>query len=302
MRKRFVSAWFLATLLCALTWGVPSASAAPLAPALGPLDELGRVRSVWLHAPEGARHGDTLQVLVALHGMGGNGPDFARDLVADADRNGWLLVAPTIEYGDWRDPSQVAREEPNLTAWLASYLDALPSQTGFALRPRVLLFGHSRGAQLAHRTALFYPERVLAVAAVSAGTYTVPLTQTAQGKALPFPFGIGDFQKVTGHAWNRAALRGVQFWIAVGADDTNPADLPRQWDPYLGTTRVQRARSFSEALTGAGDRALLTLYPNAKHGLTSEMRAGACTFLRAISITYAVPVIPLPTAHHPTAF
>src|ERR1051326_5336310 len=44
------------------------------------------------------------QVLVALHGMGGNGPDFAAPLAAQADANGWLIVAPTISYGDWTNP------------------------------------------------------------------------------------------------------------------------------------------------------------------------------------------------------
>ncbi len=271
-------------------------------PALGLADELGHVRSVWVRAPDGVRRGDALRVLVALHGMGGNGPDFAGDLVSEADRNGWLLIAPTIDYGDWRDPNQVAQEDADLTRWLSNYLQALPAQTGFRALPRVLLFGHSRGAQLAHRMALFYPERVLAVAALSAGTYTVPMAQSSQGKPLLFPFGTGDVQKYTGRAWNRVALRSVNFWVAVGAEDSNAADVPRQWDPYIGSTRVQRARAFSDALTSAGDRALLVLYPGAKHGLTPEMRQGAYTFLRAISLKSDLALEPLPTAHHPSAF
>src|SRR4051812_40409922 len=60
------------------------------------------IRSVFLRAPRGGTiPGKPLQVLLALHGMGGNGADFSKDLFEQADRYGWLLVAPTIDYGDW---------------------------------------------------------------------------------------------------------------------------------------------------------------------------------------------------------
>jgi hypothetical protein len=46
--------------------------------------------------PPGASAAEPLTVLLALHGMGGNGPDFARALTTKAARRGWLLVAPTL--------------------------------------------------------------------------------------------------------------------------------------------------------------------------------------------------------------
>ena len=135
------------------------------------------IRSVFVRAPHGGTlPGKPVQVLLALHGMGGNGEDFSKELVDQADRYGWLIVAPTIAYGDWTNTNVVAREEPVLIHALVDYLDQLPLLTGLQTRRLVLLLGHSRGAQLAHRFAEFRPDKVLAVAALSAGTYTLPLS------------------------------------------------------------------------------------------------------------------------------
>ncbi len=118
------------------------------------------IRSVYVRAPQrNPSPGKPLQVLLALHGMSGNGVDFSRDLVEQADHYGWLLVAPTIDYGDWTNPNVVAREEPILIRALADYLDQLPQLTELPVRHLVLVLGHSRGAQLAHRFAEFRPGR-----------------------------------------------------------------------------------------------------------------------------------------------
>ena len=209
--------------------------------------------------------------------MGGNGESFARELTEQADRYGWLIVAPTIDYGDWRDPNQVAREDPRLIGALIDYLDQLPARTGWQTRPEVLLLGHSRGAQLAHRFAEFRPDRALAVAALSAGTYTLP------GSALSFPFGVKDLAQYGGRPFDKSTFDDVPFWVGVGSDDTNPADLPRQWDQSQGTTRVQRAQAFESALRQLGVHALLRVFHGTQHDLTSEMRVSACSFLNRIA-------------------
>src|SRR5205085_11930421 len=184
-----------------------------------------QIKSVYVRAARGASPTRPQQVLVALHGMGGNGEAFARDLVEQADQYGWLLVAPTIEYGNWTDPTQVASEDPKLIKALVDYVEQLPQMTGYPIRRQLLLLGHSRGAQLAHRFAEFRPDKVLAVAALSAGTYTLP---TAAG--LSFPYGVKDLAQYAGRAFDAARFGNVQFWVGVGGQDTNPADLPRQWD------------------------------------------------------------------------
>jgi pimeloyl-ACP methyl ester carboxylesterase len=213
--------------------------------------------------------------------MGGSGEAFANDLFDQADRYGWIIVAPTIDFGDWTRPEVVAAEEPGLIAALSDYVDQLPSIVGMPVRRTILLLGHSRGAQLAHRFAEFRPERVLAVAALSAGTYTLP------NGSLSFPYGVNDLASYSGTSFDAARVGGVLFWVGVGAQDTNPADIPRQWDAFEGTTRVQRAAAFASALQQMGASAVLQVFGGTSHGLTNEMRNAACTFLGGATLPSA---------------
>lgn len=273
-------------LLLLLAWlALPgAASAEPRAVAGEPPAQ---VRSVFVRVPYGAQPGRPLRVLVAVHGMGGSGEPFARDLFEQADREQWLIVAPTFEYGDWRDPAQVAREDPALIRWLADYTARLKVTTGWSVKSRLFLLGHSRGAQLVQRFAFVYPERSLAVAALSAGTYTLPVSRSERWGTLAFPYGVGDLNARTGRVFNRVLAESVHYWVGVGADDTNPADLPRQWDPYIGTTRVQRARSFQAAMRSFGAETTLQVFRGAGHGLTSQMRKDACSFFKRTALEVA---------------
>jgi pimeloyl-ACP methyl ester carboxylesterase len=252
------------------------------------------VRAVYVRPPRGvATATKPLQVLLALHGMGGNGEDFSRELMERADHYGWLIIAPTIEYGDWTNPNVVAREDPLLIRSLSDYLDQLPQLMGIQTRRQVLVLGHSRGAQLAHRFAEFKPERVLAVAALSAGTYTLPQTSGTQVK---FPYGLNDLSQYAGHAFDPSRFAGVAFWVGVGGQDTNPADLPRQWDLIEGTTRLQRAQAFEVVMKRLGANLILRVFGNARHEVTSEMRLAACAFLGSAMLPRAPHGTPLSLA------
>src|SRR5581483_5075270 len=92
-----------------------------------------------------------------------------------AAQNGWILVAPTFHYRDNFNPDSVLQDDTQLIPRLKQYLDELPARTGLPIRPRVLLYGFSRGGQIVHRFAEFYPDRTLAVALFAAGTYTLPV-------------------------------------------------------------------------------------------------------------------------------
>jgi pimeloyl-ACP methyl ester carboxylesterase len=209
------------TLLALLAPG--SAAFAAQGPSVATLRARGaaEVQDVFVHLPNGAAPDqitEPLQVLVALHGMGNNGVDFGNPLVSMADAHGWLLVAPTIAYGDWTNPDQIAREEPALIAWLSDYISNLSQTLGVPVQPRVLLFGHSRGAQLALRFTEIHPAQVVGVAAVSAGTYTLPQsTDAATGKALNYPYGIANLAQTDGgQPFNPSGFKAVPIWIGVG--------------------------------------------------------------------------------------
>jgi len=53
------------------------------------------IQDVFIRAPRNVSSSEPLQVLIALHGMGGNGADFGGALASQADAQGWLIVAPT---------------------------------------------------------------------------------------------------------------------------------------------------------------------------------------------------------------
>jgi pimeloyl-ACP methyl ester carboxylesterase len=285
-RPRLWPARRVLAIIAALAFMVPGGTQAFAAP--GPTfaalraSGAAEVKDVYIRAPRSAPDGP-LQVLIALHGMGGNGADFGSALASQADANGWLIVAPTISYGDWTNPNQIRREEPALIAWLSDYISQLGDRTGFPVQSKVLLFGHSRGAQLALRFTEIHPDEAAGVAAISAGTYTLPLAiARSTDQALDFPFGIANLaQEDGGQPFDSATFDAVPIWIGVGSADNKQADVPAAWTPYLGPTRLQRAQKFAQVLQDIGANVTLTIFTNADHTLTDDMRAAGCANLGA---------------------
>lgn len=225
-----------------------------------------------------------MQILVVLHGMGGNGPDFAKPVLSAADANGWAVLAPTMPYRDYRDPDLV-RRDGELLPRLKALIDALPERTGLQLEPRVLFFGFSRGSQESHRFSFMFPESTLGVAGMSAGSYTLPrktFGEKTQEQALLYPYGIGDVATICGSAFDPEATRKVDYWIAVGGRDNRNDDVPRQFDRYLGINRVERAQGFVTALQQLGADASLTVYPGVGHEVTAQMQDDALRFLASL--------------------
>lgn len=275
----------LATLVALFALHIVVPAPAAFAPVAVAAELPAAIPNVYVHVPPVVSPNVPVQAVIALHGMGGSGDEFGAPLAHLAEENGWLLVAPTITYGDWTDPGQIATEEPRLIAWLSDYIDQLGAGTGMTIKPRVLLIGHSRGAQLAHRFALFEPEKVLGVAALSAGTYTLPFTQDVGGHSLAFPYGVGDMDAVAGHPFDRDDMvQDTAFWVGVGSEDNNPADLPRAWDALLGSTRVARATAFDRALHTLGAHSVLVTFRDQHHSLTPDMSNAACRFLRGVDL------------------
>lgn len=240
--------------------------------------------SVYVHAPPQPSDGTPARVLVILHGMGGNGPDLSAPWLAAADERGWIIVAPTFKYGDWHDPDVIRSEDKRLSEELAGILTELPFTVDRPVADKALVFGFSRGAQLAHRFALLNPERIQAVAALAAGSYTLPDTEmwiNNKSQKLNFPFGVADLDRLVGHGCNERALTRVHFWIGVGLNDSRVDDVPRAWDPYLGKTRVLRARSFTRALERHHVPVTLNEFPGADHEFNPTIRASALRYFDA---------------------
>jgi pimeloyl-ACP methyl ester carboxylesterase len=275
-----VAWWVLALSCCVVLHGAtptaPGANAALISRGAS------EIRSWYVRAPGGPLPSNDVpsQVLLVLHGLGDEGPSFATELADQADGSRWLIVAPTIDYGDWSDPAQVAREDPALIAWLSEFVDRLSERVGVSTQAKILVFGYSRGAQLAIRFAEIHPEQVRAMVALGAGTYTLPLVQGLDGGPITFPFGVADLADYDGGvAFSPTRFSSVPIWVGVGGADDNPTDVPRAWDPYLGTTRVQRAHRFVQALAEMGDAVPIHVFDGTPHAATPEMLTAAGAWL-----------------------
>ena len=230
-------------------------------------------------------------IVLAMHGLGQRGDTIGEPLRGAAAANNWVVVAPTIEYGDWIDPNRLATTEPRVMRQALDAVDHARRTLGVATNATMLAIGFSRGAQTVARFGILEPARFHAVAAASGGAYTLP-TETApdtSGRliAAPFPFGVGNALGAIGRFVDPEAIATVRFWIGVGANDTSVADLPRQWDRFLGRNRVERATRFANALRRVGAVVQLTVIPGVGHELTPATIASAASFLRAAELAAA---------------
>ncbi|MCC7106087.1 MAG: hypothetical protein IT307_13165 [Chloroflexi bacterium] len=240
--------------------------------------------SVYIPSIGGSR--GPVKIVLAVHGMGDSGPSFGSTLVALAEKQGWAVVAPTMPYGDWRDPDVVRSDESQLLPRLKATVDRLSARTGLKFQDRVMCYGFSRGAQICQRYALAYPRSVLVDASLSAGTYTLPYAQAMVGDrytALRFPYGVSDLDQITGRAIDYTSVRAVDFLIGVGDRDNNPADVPRQWDQLIGTNRVDRAANYAHALQSIGARCTLVIFQGVGHEQTDSVRKRSNDFMASVA-------------------
>jgi pimeloyl-ACP methyl ester carboxylesterase len=235
-----------------------------------------------VYAPPTLRTGEKTQLLIALHGLGGNGDNECQGLLDFARQNKIVVLAPSLFYNqDWHNPKVIAEEDSRLSGKLNQMESELSQALHLPLKSRALVYGMSRGAQLAHRYALLYPEKVLGVAGLAAGSYTLPFA-SYKDQPLNFPFGVADFNKYTGKLFNLANFVKVNFWLAVGEQDNDPNVTPQAWNPYIGLSRYERAHSFYSALKQTKLNVQLTTFPGTGHDESQEMRAGALKFFKSL--------------------
>ncbi len=124
-------------------------------------------------------------------------------------------------------------------AWLSDYVRHLGrSAPGYAVEPRVLVFGHSRGAQLALRFTEIHPETGRCGVG-RLGRHVYP----AVFDGIPTParrrsssrLGWPTWRGLTAGRHLTPRLQSVPIWIGVGGADVNDADVPDAWDPFIGS-------------------------------------------------------------------
>jgi hypothetical protein len=186
-----------------------------------------------IHSPEAGSTDSPARVLLVLADTSTTGPMTAGPLIERARQTGWMVVAPTLDYGPWSTEEEVRAAVGDLLPGLAELVGGIDEHVGQPTQGKVYVFGRGRGGQVAQLFALFYPELVRGVATVNAVPCTLPLADS--GQATEFPDGLGDVAAYRGgEPADLAALRDVSFWLVhqLSGEPTRQCDwLDRQVDP-----------------------------------------------------------------------
>ena len=237
----------------------------------------------WAFVPTGTSAPRT--ILLALHGIGQVGDSLGGQLMTFAQEQNWIVVAPTIDYGEWREPERLALAEARVLPQVLDVVDHARRELGVATRERIVVFGFSRGAHAAARLGLLYPNRVVAIAAASGSAYTLPTATARNGAgrpvAAPFPIGTADIARYFGKSVDETAVSRVQYWVGVGANDDRDSDAPRAWDAVLGKNRLERAARFANAMEQAGCVTRISVMAGAGHELLPPAIDDGVRFLAA---------------------
>lgn len=108
---------------------------------------------------------------------------------------------------------------------LAMIADARPRLEGMGrpVRSKVLINGFSASGLFANRFAILHPNAVAAAAFGGInGFITLPVGEL-KSRALAFPVGIADLEKITGHPFDRGAYLAIPQFGYMGAEETNDA-------------------------------------------------------------------------------
>lgn len=183
--------------------------------------------------------------LVALHGISRNPRTLVKLFRREAARTGRVIVVPHFPASRWpvfQRPCRSARPDQALLALLAQL-----AQTDPAFAGRLALFGHSGGAQLAHRWAMLYPQKVARLNLAAAGWYCLP------DDSMPYPYGLGHGDAPDAGHWSRRHADALNAYLAlpvrvfVGTEDTARDDSLRKsddLDDMQGRTRLARAETY----------------------------------------------------------
>lgn len=226
--------------------------------------------------------------LVVLHGISRNTRELVELFQPEAERCGRTVVVPHFSERRWphfQRPCRAARPDQALLA-LLMHLAAIDP----ALAGPVDMFGHSGGAQLAHRFAMLYPQKVRRLHLAAAGWYCLPDT------SMPYPYGLGTEGTDGARGWARRheqalpAFLQLDVKVFVGTADLARDDTLRKTaalDRDQGLTRIARAETYVARFRAAASaRGLqpsisLTRLPGVTHDVAHAITQGGLARLVA---------------------
>ena len=205
-----------------------------------------------------ARVRDDTPVLFVMHGVLRDADRYAADWAPHAHARGAILAVPEFDavrfpgargYNRGGVRAGDRRVDPRgAFAAIEPLFDALRASAGTRV-PDYALYGHSAGAQYAHRwLMLASPPRARVVVAANAGSYAMPDPQ------VDWPFGLRGAP--IGADGLRRAL-AAPLVVLAGTADTDPGhpNLPREPAAAAqGPHRAARAARFVQAGEAAARR------------------------------------------------
>jgi dienelactone hydrolase len=219
----------------------PGGAAVPYADAAFP------DRPVTVHAYRAPGHAPGNPCVLVQHGMGRNGDEYRDFWIAASDRHRLLILAPTFAEDAWPGPEHYnngavlaedsAVRPPGRRAYdIPGRVLAAARQAGLTDARDVRLFGHSAGAQFAHRLVATGAVAPATVIAANAGWYTLPRLDGPSPRA----WAGSDSASTT----SRASLpRRCMCWPGT------PTPKPRGRACLRIRPRWRRARTASPART-----------------------------------------------------
>ncbi|MBR0668192.1 alpha/beta hydrolase [Roseomonas hellenica] len=206
---------------------------------------------VWYHRPEAWRPGGP--VVAVLHGVRRDGENYRNAWVPHAERLGFLLLVPEftaakfpgVRWYNFGNAGDDAGHVQPRDAWCFAVLDRAVAGARTALdagEGGFALYGHSAGAQFAHRYLLLGGGAATRVVVANAGWYSMP------DPAEAFPYGLSGLA-------DDAALRAAfarPALILLGEADTDPHHPALRRDAQAdrqGLYRFARGQAFFAAAT-----------------------------------------------------
>jgi pimeloyl-ACP methyl ester carboxylesterase len=212
-----------------------------------------KIIRVYYHIPENVAR--DARILLVFHGAGRNARDYRDALIAPANSKKFIVVAPEFSitnfpngdaynlgnvYIDGDQPSATTLNEER--KWAFSIIDPLFDNLLLQIDNSSTtydIFGHSAGAQFAHRLLMFLPQsRVDKVVASAAGWYTFPDT------SISFPYGF-DNSILSTTSLSNFYTQNLHIQVGANDNDPNAANLRRNTQADAqGLHRRSRAENF----------------------------------------------------------
>lgn len=214
----------------------------------------GATVDVWVYQPSGI-NAETAPVLMMMHGAKRNARSYLRGWREPAERGGFVIVAPEFDreqfpgsrgynLGNMFESERAIERQPE-ASWTFAAIEPIFRAACAKLGNRQVqftLYGHSAGAQFAHRYLLFMPDApVQRVLIANAGWYTFPDAN------IDFPYGLAGAQVP---AVDLARVLEADVVVLLGEGDSDPGhdSLRRTLQAnQQGAHRFARGLSFFEA-------------------------------------------------------